>query len=143
MPVSLPLLIGGIAGLLLLIGIAVYVLHPVRRKEQRLTRSCDKAFGRGNYRLTRIRLPGANLFLLERLFFYPNMSSRRKRVPYTYKITPADGVEPDYSGMSDTERARVRHYLNIRHSHLPHGGTKAIRQIENSGSGEAAVHPSG
>jgi hypothetical protein len=115
-------------GLLLLLAGAVaylYVTDPARRREQRIIRSCDAAFGPGNYRLLRINLVAGTYSFLERAL-YMNRSERRR--PYTYRIIPADGVEPDVSDLSRRATARLEHFLQARA--MPHRATTVVRQID-------------
>ena len=103
----------------------LYATDPARRREQRIIQSCDAAFGPGNYRLLRIHLLAGTYSFLERVLY---LSRSERRRPYTYRIIPADGVEPDYTALSRRATARIKHYLEVQS--MPHRGTTVIRQVK-------------
>lgn len=116
-------------GLYVLAECVDYVLYHLRarRKERRLIRTCDKAFGRGNYRLDRLRISKSRDWLAQRLLPFGTTSPPHR--PYTYLVTPAENRDPDYSGMSRREIARLKHYLGPRD--VIHHGKKPIRRIRS------------
>lgn len=120
------LLLLSAAGVLLL-GAITYVLygsllHPAWRRERRLRRACEKAFGETGYRLVRLRLrvddpSGADLFAA-----LPFSSSEVPRY-FTYCIEAER--DPSVSGMRRHEIGIVQHYLD-RTVSSPHHGREVI-----------------
>jgi len=98
-------------------------LHPAWRKERRIRRACEKAFGESGYRLVRLRLhvaepSGADLFSTGLLG-----SAERPRY-FTYRIEADEA--PDFAGMSQSEIGLVRHYLD-RTLSAPHHGREVLQ----------------
>jgi len=116
-----------IAAASLLVGGGLYglygaYLHPAWRKERRIRRACEKAFGESGYRLVRLRLhvgdpSGADLF--------PAGLAGSSEPPryFTYCIEAEQ--DPDFAGMSQKEIGLVRHYLD-RPLSAPHHGREVL-----------------
>ena len=116
-----------IAAAFLLVGGGLYglygaYLHPAWRKERRIRRACEKAFGEGGYRLVRLRLhveepSGADLF--------PTGLLGGSELPryFTYRIEAEQ--DPEFAGMGQKEIGLVRHYLD-RTLSAPHHGREVL-----------------
>lgn len=98
-------------GALFILALAVYgaYLHPAWRRQRRVCRACRQAFPEGNYTLLRIHLTTRSPSGLDAFAIGPF----REMVPsryFTYRIE--SDASPELSGLSPSDRERVRRYLH-------------------------------
>lgn len=107
---------------------AVYerYLHPAWRRQRRVSRACQDAFGEKKYRLERLRLTGKRPTASDLLS--PVRSGGRQRY-FTYSIESSE--EPDYSGLSGEEIRLLKHYLDRDPTEVVHYGKKILHREVN------------
>ncbi len=113
-------------------------LHPAWRKQRRVIRACEQAFGDDDYTLVRIRIHIGEPSLADLL---PGPSGPLLAAPqyFTYDIQAES--EPDFSGASREERRTVRRYLHRDTDQVRHHGRTTLHPTPSSSSPTANGPP--